>query len=280
MLVIQNIAGWLKASSFISLIALSPLTWGFDHQHSQYTQLLQKIVVLSEDRKQSRVDYTKLYKAPQALDNYLDTLSKVTKTKYQSWSSDQQLSFLINAYNGFTLQLINQNFAKFQNKEVESIKDLGSLLVNPWKKSFFKFLGEKSSLDNIEHDMIRVWFQRPRIHVALVCAAVSCPPLRNEAYVADKVTTQLDEQMRLFLSDDKRNTVDGQDHAVILSPIFKWYGADFEKGHQGFNSLKDLVTQYQDVMANNAQQSELLQSQKYEFEFMDYDWRLNNVTTF
>ena len=274
---------YAKTLSYILAAVLmmsSTAVLAFDHQHPLFTQVLSDVVKLSPNKKQSRVDYGQLFKQPEQLNQYLAQLSSVKQSEYQLWTGDEQLSFLINAYNGFTLQLIIQNYAKFQSGKVESIKDLGSFFSSPWKQSFFTLLGEKRNLDNIEHDMVRVWFERPRIHAALVCAAVSCPPLRNQAFIADKLDQQLDDQMSQFLSDDKRNTIKISENRVYLSSIFKWYGEDFEKGQQGFNTIKDLIKVYQTDMANDPQQLTWLQKQNYEIRYLDYDWRLNDISTF
>jgi hypothetical protein len=262
------------------LLMNSAVVLAFDHQHQLFTQVLSEVVTLSPNKKQTRVDYGLLFKQPEQLNQYLAGLSSVKQNEYALWTDDEQLSFLINAYNGFTLQLINQNYAKFQNGKAESIKDLGSFFSSPWKKSFFTLLDKQRSLDNVEHDMIRVWFERTRIHAAVVCAAVSCPPLRNEAFVADKLALQLDDQMRQFLSDDQSNTIDVSKNRVMLSSIFKWYDDDFEKGQQGFNSLKDLIYVYQADIANDPQQLSFLQKQEFSIRYVDYDWRLNDISTF
>jgi hypothetical protein len=264
----------------VILTMSSTIAEAFDHQHRMFNQVLGNVVQLSLDKKQTRVDYGLLNEQPEQLNQYLVAVSSVKQSEYALWTGDEQLSFLINAYNGFTLQLINQNYAKFQNGKVESIKDLGSFFSSPWKQAFFTLLDEKHSLDDIEHNMIRVWFQRPRIHAALVCAAVSCPPLRDQAFVADKLNQQLDDQMRQFLSDDQRNTINLGDNRVDLSSIFKWYGEDFEKGQQGFTSLKDLIKMYQTDIANDPQQLTWLQQQDFSIRYLDYDWRLNDISTF
>lgn len=275
------IDGKILVCLFAALFLLSASkVQAFDHQHQMLTQVLSEVVKLSPNKKQTRVDYAQLFKQPEPLNQYLAQLSSVKQSEYQLWTNDEQLSFLINAYNGFTLQLIIQNYPKFQSGKVESIKDLGSFFSSPWKQSFFTLLGKKRHLDNIEHDMIRVWFERPRIHVALVCAAVSCPPLRNQAFVADKLDQQLDDQMTKFLSDDQRNTIKLSDNRVYLSAIFKWYGEDFEKGQQGFTSLKDLIKVYQTDMADDPQQLTWLQKQDFDIRYLDYDWRLNDISTF
>jgi hypothetical protein len=264
----------------VVLMMSSAIVRAFDHQHPLFTELLSDVVQLAPNKKQTRVDYAQLFKQPDRLNQYLATLSAVKQSEYKLWSDDEQLSFLINAYNGFTLQLINQNYVKFQSGKVESIKDLGSFFSSPWKKSFFTLLDEKHSLDDIEHNMIRIWFDRPRIHAALVCAAVSCPPLRNQAFIADKLEHQLDDQMRQFLSDEQRNTLNLDDNRLQLSAIFKWYGEDFEKGQQGFNSLKDLIKVYQEDMADDPLQLTWLQKQNFSIRYLDYDWRLNDISTF
>jgi hypothetical protein len=252
----------------------------FDHQHPSFTQVLADVVQLSANKKQTRVDYAQLFNQPAMLNGYLADLSAVKKCEYETWTENQKLSFLINAYNGFTLQLITQNYDKFKTGKAESIKDLGSFFSSPWKKSFFTLLDKKRSLDNVEHDMIRVWFDRPRIHAALVCAAVSCPPLLNQAFVADNLDAQLDEQMRVFLSDDKNNSTNLSKNRLTLSSIFKWYGSDFEKGQQGFNNLQDLIKTYETDIADNPEQLAWLQKQSFDIRYLNYDWRLNDISTF
>jgi hypothetical protein len=262
------------------LLMVSSIVQAFDHQHPILTQVLSDVVQLSPDKKQTRVDYRLLNKQPDQLNQYLTALSSVKQSEYELWTGNEQLSFLINAYNGFTLQLINQNYAKFENGKAESIKDLGSFFSSPWKKSFFTLLDEKRSLDDVEHNMIRAWFERPLIHAAVVCAAVSCPPLRNQAFVANKLEQQLDDQMRQFLSDDQNNTISLSDNRVKLSSIFKWYAEDFEKGQQGFNRLNDLIKAYQADIADDPQQLIWLQKQDFKISYLDYDWRLNDISTF
>jgi hypothetical protein len=273
--------GKILSYLFATVLLMVPsIVQAFDHQHPILTQVLSDVVQLSPDKKQTRVDYGLLNKQPEQLNQYLTALSLVKKSEYELWTGNEQLSFLINAYNGFTLQLINQNYAKFENGKAESIKDLGSFFSSPWKKSFFTLLDEKRSLDDVEHNMIRVWFERPLIHAAVVCAAVSCPPLRNQAFVANKLEQQLDDQMRQFLSDDQNNTISLSDKRVKLSSIFKWYAEDFEKGQQGFNSLNDLIKAYQADIADDPQQLIWLQKQDFKISYLDYDWRLNDISTF
>ena len=87
--------------------------------------------------------------------------------------------------------------------------------------------GRTLTLDEVEHQVIRKEFHEPRIHFALVCAAVSCPPLRREAYTGGRLDEQLDAQARAFLASPERNRVDAASRTVFLSPVFGWYREDF-----------------------------------------------------
>jgi hypothetical protein len=258
----------------------------FDHRHSQYEALLKEIVQVSEDKKQTRVDYQRLAIHPDSLTTVLSLFSGVSQAQYENWNTEQQLSFLINAYNGFTLQLIADNWSEFTLGKVKSIRELSSLFASPWEKKFFTLFGKPHNLDDIEHQMIRKWFKEPRIHAALVCAAVSCPPLRAEAFVADKLEQQLDSQMKLFLADNSRNEiiVNGALGRASLSSIFKWYQGDFQKGEGGFNSLYDVLNKYNDALVqddeNPQAQLNLLKRGDFPILFKDYDWRLNDVANF
>ncbi|MGY0564810.1 MAG: DUF547 domain-containing protein [Paraglaciecola chathamensis] len=258
----------------------------FDHRYTNFDQLLTQVVQTSADKKQTRVNYQRLSVKSDILQRSLNAFSAVSKSQFDGWDEQQQLSFLINAYNGFTLKLIIDNWDEFKQGDADSIRDLGSLFTTPWEKKFFTLFNEKHNLDDIEHEMVRKWFKEPRIHAALVCAAVSCPPLRDEAFVASALTTQLDSQMQRFLADNSRNEIkiNGQEGEASLSSIFKWYRGDFEKGQQGFHSLFDLLSTYSEALVegdDNAQaQRNLLKSADYPITFKDYDWRLNDVANF
>ena len=258
----------------------------FDHRYTNFDQLLTQVVQTSADKKQTRVNYQRLSVKSDILHRSLNAFSAVSKSQFDGWDEQQQLSFLINAYNGFTLKLIIDNWDEFKQGDADSIRDLGSLFTTPWEKKFFTLFNEKHNLDDIEHEMVRKWFKEPRIHAALVCAAVSCPPLRDEAFVASALATQLDSQMQRFLADNSRNEIkiNGQEGEASLSSIFKWYRGDFEKGQQGFHSLFDLLSTYSEALVegdDNAQaQRNLLKSADYPITFKDYDWRLNDVANF
>lgn len=258
--------GWLVLLIGALCSATADEIGSFDHQHTAFTNILQDHVVTFDNGLKAGVDYPALAAEPEPLNAYLQSLSAVSPAEFNRWSPAEQLSFLMNAYNGFTLQLIVDNYPQFAAGDAESIRDLGSLFNSPWEIEFFTLLGESRHLDWVEHDTIRQKFNEPRIHAALVCAAISCPPLRPEAFVANQLDQQLDDQMRVFLSDRDINGIDSE--GLYLSKIFDWYGSDF-------GNLQAYLTRYSAALTDTAEQAERLDTTKLEPRYTEYNWQLN-----
>lgn len=250
------------STSIIGLTALNARA-EFDHTHKNWTSQLQKYVSLKD--QQSTVNYKALKKDTAALNQYLHSLEAVTQEQFNQFSPNQKLAFLINAYNAFTVKLIVDNYP------VKSIKDIGSLLTSPWKIKFFSILGEERNLDNVEHDMIRKWFNEPRIHFAVVCASVGCPALRNEAFTALSLDQQLEEASKNFLADKTRNRYNSGAKKLEISSIFKWYGKDFVKKHGSLEAfLAPRIT-------TNPDDQTAIREKKASIAYLDYDWSLNET---
>jgi len=131
----------------------------------------------------------------------------------------EMTAFLINAYNILTLRLLAQQWP------VDSIRDLGRLFRPVWKRPVGTIDGTSVSLDEIEHARLRP-FGDPRIHFAIVCASVSCPDLRVEAYRGARLEEQLERQTREFLENDAKGLrISGT--TIEVSRIFKWFAEDF-----------------------------------------------------
>ena len=247
---------------------------GFDHRHAVWDGLLKQHVVVAAGGHASRLRYAALQAQPGRLRAYLDALTAVAQPAYAGWSRPQQLAFLINAYNAFTVELVLTRYPR-----LASIKELGSLLRSPWKQAFFRLLGRQLSLDDLEHGWIRApgVFDDARIHVALVCASVGCPMLRDEAYVAERLDAQLDDAMRRFLSDRSRNRFEADSGTLWVSKIFDWYGRDFERGRPGADSLKALFARHAEVLATTPEAQAAVRGGRYRLDFLDYDWALNDA---
>jgi hypothetical protein len=151
---------------------------------------------------------------------------------------------------------------------MRSIWDFGKIFGNPFKDEFFVLLGNKRSLDWIEHQVLRKNYGEPRIHYAVNCASIGCPMLREEAYVAARLEAQLEEQARRFLSDRNRNRL--RDGRLEVSRIFDWFKEDFEPRQKYF-------ARHANLLSDDARQREAIAAGKFELQFLDYDWSLNDA---
>ena len=253
------------------LATLFPLVAAaFDHDHRAWNELLARHVVVIDGGKASQVAYAGFARDRAALKAYLESLSAVTGQEYSGWSREQKLAFLINAYNAFTVELILTKYP-----DLKSIKDLGSFVQSPWKKKFFRLLGDARHLDWIEHEQLRPLYNDPRVHAAVNCASIGCPALRNEAFTATRLDTQLDDGMIRFLGDRTRNRVNGGQ--LEVNAIFKWFKEDFEKGHQGFAKVEDVFAKYAVQLSDKADEQARLRDKALPVTHPDYDWSLNGV---
>jgi hypothetical protein len=244
----------------------------FDHAHGAWSALLRKHVLLLRGGQASQVRYAG-FKADRAvLQVYRDGLSSVSEAAFKAFSKPQQMVFLINAYNASTVELILTKYPA-----LTSIKDLGSVFSSPWKPKWISLLGAKLSLDDIEHGMLREKgrFDDPRVHFAVNCASIGCPPLREEAFVAERLDAQLDEQALRFMSDRTRNRFAASTGRLEVSKIFDWYGDDFTLGHRGIASLPAFLGRYADVLADAPAERERVRGGRAEISFLPYDWSLN-----
>jgi hypothetical protein len=212
------------------------------------------------------VDYDAFAGSPD-FQRYLNLLAS---TRIAPLGEADRLALWINAYNAYTIQLINNH------DERESIRNINKTLglfsiKGPWKERFAEVAGKVWTLDEIEHEIIRTRFSEPRIHFALVCAALGCPPLRSEAYSGENLEAQLDDQAEKFLTESPgNNRVDTAEGVVHLSRIFDWYRDDFPPSSQG---LGRFLARYHPP----GPERELLESGRFDVKYTDYDWSLNGT---
>lgn len=224
--------------------------------------------ILAAHVRDGLVDYVAL-QSDERLDRYL---AQLDSTRPESLASEaERLAYWINAYNAYTLKLVAEHYP------VKSIHDIGTggriigwlIKRTPWDIRFAKVGGVEMTLNEIEHEVIRKRFAEPRIHFAIVCAAVSCPPLRSEAYFADRLDEQLDEQTRLFLNDVRSNRYDLKRGLATLSPIFSWFSEDFGSDDSAVMAFVApyLKPGYAAMIIN--------QPEDWRVRYSDYDWSLN-----
>jgi Protein of unknown function, DUF547 len=227
--------------------------------HSRFDELLKKHVV------KGMVDYAE-FEQSGAFKEYLESLEHADVSRL---GDRERLAFWINAYNAYTIALIDKY------EERASIKNIAEGIgferaKGPWKQPIVKAGGKTYTLDEVEHEIIRKQFREPRIHFALVCAAVSCPLLRSEAYTGAKLDAQLESQARTFVRDETRGSwVDVKDGILHASRIFDWYKDDFGGSE---SAVGRYIAQYYPA----SPEKQLLLEGHFKTEFLDYDWTLNS----
>lgn len=207
----------LLALIFGCLALPCPAAEGFDLTHARFGRVLAAVV------KNSAVDYAKLKADPVELDAYLKEIAAVPPAEFARWPEADRLALLLNLYNAQTLRLIIDHYP------LKSIRDIGTLPGAAWRGLIVRQGGQVMTLGHLENKVIRAEYREPRIHFALVCAAVGCPPLRAEPYTGARLGIQLDDQARMFLATPSKNRFDPATGVLHLSRIFKWYEEDFEK---------------------------------------------------
>ena len=249
----------------------------FDHTHASFDNLLKRYVV------DGRVDYRGVAASGDDLETYLHELASVDGAAYAGWTRNQQLAFWINAYNAFAIKAIIDHYPLKRKGFTGLAFPANSIWQIPgvWKKLKRPAAGRSVALDDIEHKILRPTFREPRIHFALVCAALSCPSLRSEAYQAEHLDAQLDDQAYRFLSDPTKGfAIDADARKVRLSRIFKWFGEDFEndaakdtfarRSSKQAGVLAFVLEHLEDERAKN-----ILRKNRFKIRYFDYDWNLN-----
>ncbi len=216
-----------------------------DPEHSVFSAVLRDHVVKGE------VDYGSI-KTDKRFTQYLSAISETDPITIKD--ENDRLAFWINAYNAFTIRLIVDHYP------VKSIRDIKQGNVGPWDVVWIEIGGKTYSLTQIEHNIIRKQFNEPRIHMALVCAAKSCPPLRSEAYIGKQLDAQLDDNARAFLHDESKNRFDSKTKTLYVSELFKWYGDDFKAKYGSAQAFIISALNITGVQST---------------EYVSYDWNLN-----
>ncbi|MDH3198714.1 MAG: DUF547 domain-containing protein [Candidatus Krumholzibacteria bacterium] len=229
-----------------------------------------------------RVDYAGLKENRAPLDAFARALAELDAARYDAWSEAEQIATWINAYNALTLVLI-VDYYPIQSSRIKSLvypKNSIRQIAGAWDGVMFEVMEEKVTLDHIEHAILRTRYAEPRVHMALVCAAVSCPRLRGEPYTGARLDEQLDDQARRFLCTRGKFALDRKAGTVRLSAIFDWFGGDFVarygeggNGHVADDEERAVVT-FVSGYLNEADRRYLLESD-YAVKYFDYDWTLN-----
>ena len=222
--------------------------------HTAFDELLKKHV------RKGRVDYAGLKTEQEKLRGYLKSLETLDVKNY---GRNALLALYVNAYNAATLELILEHYPG-----IASIKDIPA--AKRWDDKRWTVCGELRSLTELEHEVLRKQFEEPRIHFAINCASIGCPPIRSEAYTGDAIDAQLQDQALVMNREFGGAQWDGAASTLKLSKIYDWYEGDFTRAGE----LKDYVAQF--AAPDVAEQ--IKKRTKVDIVFQEYNWALNDIS--
>ncbi|RKY23522.1 MAG: DUF547 domain-containing protein [Planctomycetota bacterium] len=230
------------------------------------------------------VDYKTLNRKKAELNRVLDEFRNLAPEQYNRWPKEDKIAFWLNAYNIELLNIIIENYPikaariRLVFWPPTSIRHIRGI----WDRHKFMVMNEEFTLAEIEKRFFQKQFDEPRVFFAMHRASYSGPPLRNEPYSGDKLDSQLDDQVRKFLSSPLAFRIDREKKRVYLSALLKssWHGTDFISKYGTDKKFKDqqpAVRAVLNFITNYVSEQDVyfLETENYSVRFLKYDWRLN-----
>lgn len=222
--------------------------------HSDWDTLLKNYITDNKENGINRFDYKNVTAADnKLLNSYLENMQNL---KITSYAKNEQMAYWINLYNALTIKVILE---KYPLKSIKNIDGIG-----PWKKKRLTIEGEKISLDDIEHRILRPIWQDSRVHYAVNCASLGCPNLQNVAFTSNNLEKLLEKGAFEFINHKRGVNFKGK--KLVLSSIYNWFKTDF--GNNTDDLLKHLIKSAKPELKQK------LQDFKGKIQYA-YDWKLN-----
>ncbi len=259
-------------------VAIASMAMADEFSYDDYAEVLSANV-----NDEGLVNYAELKSNRGKLDGFIASMGALSQSEYDAWDERAKIAFWCNAYNAITLQRIIDHHPIKKGGIIDGLRfpeNSIRQIDGVWEKLKTTVLGEPITLDAIEHQVLRAKFNEPRIHMAIVCAALSCPRLRNEPYVAERLDEQLADQSRNFCGNPGNTRIDRAGNRLYLSAIFDWFDEDFTRNYTpkaGFEHLRSTakaIAHFVSLHVSDAE-AEYLRTAKYDVKFLDYDWTLN-----
>jgi Protein of unknown function, DUF547 len=265
---------------------------------SMVAQLHRSVATLQSDyvsQDGRTVDYLAMSKSADYADYKRKVRELLPRIDLDALGESERKALLLNVYN----MLVVDARISFPRYDDDNPGALGRLRF--YRTMSYRIGEHRFSLDDIEHGLLRAgrphpapWFLvgfgqqigdsdsrrrfaiehfDPRIHAALNCGAVGCPPIR---FMEERnVERGLQLAMQNFV-DGTLRIVDagGGNFVVELSKIFEWYRDDFGE-HSDANYAK-LLAAYLD---NDDTRRTRIESATIDIvlQFADYDWKSNSL---
>ena len=244
----------------------------FDHSYARYTEALRSV-------RPPLVNYAGLKQNRRVLDLAVAEFATPAAAGEPRWTREERMAFWINAYNAFTLKAIVDRYPIrspwLTLQPRNSIRQIDGV----WTDLRWQAAGREVTLDDIEHRILRPIFRDARVHFAVNCASISCPPLDAQPYRPGTLDVQLDAAARAYLASRDGVRVDGQ--TLLVSSILKWYGDDFVADYAPLaptgplaadRAILGVITRYGPAAA-----VQLARSGRARIRFLDYNWSLNDI---
>lgn len=227
--------------------------------HAAYQEFLNRYVFNGE-KDVNLIHYSKVSSEDKkALDQYIQRL---TSLPIRTYNKQEQLAYWINFYNALTIQLILKHWP------VKSITKInispGFFSFGPWDASLVTIEGQKITLNDIEHRILRPIWNTPMLHYALNCASMSCPQLQNKVFTAQNSQKLMHKAALDYVNRPYGVKVEA--NTLRLSKIYQWYQADF--GNTESEVLKHIAQ-----FAKPKLKNQLLNGQKSISYY--YNWNIN-----
>ncbi len=245
----------------------------FDHGYATYARVLGSHVV------PPRVDYAALKAGRADLDRSVAELDSPAARGEPTWTRERRMAFWINAYNAFTLRAIVDYYPIRSGWLTRQPRNSIRQIDGVWTTLKWRAAGRTVTLDDIEHRILRPEFKDARVHFAVNCASISCPPLAAEPYRARTLDAQLDGAARTYLASPEGLQMAGD--TLRVSSLFKWYGDDFIDQYAGLVTAgatpKDRAILGAVVKHGPSDGAARARSGTAAIRYLDYNWSLNDA---
>ncbi len=192
----------------------------------RWDMMLEKYVTAPDSIGLARFNYGALHANTAdraALDDYITDLEA---TDVKTLTDDEAIVFWANLYNAVTIKVVIDNYP------VKSIREIKSgWRPGPWKRDLVTVGGEKLSLDNIEHDILRKQYPSPLIHYMVNCASIGCPNLKAGLWMVETLGADREAAARAFINSPRGARI--TDKGLKVSSIYKWFKEDFGGNKDG-----------------------------------------------
>jgi len=264
--------GPLVSLALCGLLGAAPAASDFDHSFATYGQALRFV-------RPPLVDYAALAQQRGALDRAVADFAAPAAADEPRWTREQRMAFWINAYNAFTLRAIVDHYPIRSGWLTLQPRNSIRQIDGVWTDLKWRAAGRTVTLDEIEHTILRPTFKDARVHFALNCASVSCPPLAAQPYRAETLDAQLNQAARAYLASPEGLRIEG--NTLRVSSILKWYGEDFISqyaprtpgaGDPKARAILGVVAAFGPTAA-----AQIARRGDARIAFLDYNWTLNDI---